>query len=512
MSGKKQKFFEAGPPEVEPNEIEFIRKIGEGCFGTVYLAKCRATDVAVKVPKKQTFDPAKLTAFIKEVHIMSKIYAPNIALFMGACTKADKIMIVSEFLNGDVESLLRDSKKYLSLFDKVQMAIDAARGISWLHGSNPVIIHRDIKTSNLLLDKNGRVKVCDFGLSQLFTRGQKIIDEEGAIGTPLYMAPEVMLGDEINEKADVYSFGIALWEIYTRKQPFEQFTKTNDYDIFVSAICEQAVRPLIPPECPVRLRALMEQSWQANPSARPTFPEIVRQLEFSLIEAALEDTAAQLMWHSNFGSQQEIKWLEHFVPSFAASLGHQFSIPAFIVENGVKKSNPNATANIKQLADTVTYRALHAMLVKRNKYQQEIVHIQQFGHVLCWFGPVANLLQNVESTLRQPWFFGPLEADEAGHHLTAQPAGNFLVRFSNRQNPGCFAISRISANKELLHARVIHKMGSPFATTDGSSYQSLTELLTNHTAFGLTEPCPGWPYRHLFATQEDKPTNVRYET
>lgn len=103
---------------------------------------------------------------------------------MGACTQRGNFFIVSEFLpGGDVEKLLHDPKVELSLYQRMLMAKDAALGMNWLHCSNPNVIHRDLKTSNLLIDENGRVKVCDFGLSQLKTPGEDLKDGDSAKGT-----------------------------------------------------------------------------------------------------------------------------------------------------------------------------------------------------------------------------------------------------------------------------------------------------------------------------------------
>jgi len=103
---------------------------------------------------------------------------------MGACTQSRNFFIVSEYLpGGDVEKLLHDPKVELSLYQRMTMAKDAALGMNWLHCSNPNVIHRDLKTSNLLIDENGRVKVCDFGLSQLKTPGEDLKDGDSAKGT-----------------------------------------------------------------------------------------------------------------------------------------------------------------------------------------------------------------------------------------------------------------------------------------------------------------------------------------
>jgi sterile alpha motif and leucine zipper-containing kinase AZK len=128
---------------------------------------------------------------------------------MGACTVPGKCMIVTELLpKGNLETMLHNKKITLNMVTRMKMARDAAYGMNWLHGSNPVIIHRDLKSSNLLVDENMVIKVCDFGLSQFIPPDQKIKDKQNAKGTPLWMAPEVMSFKEFNEKCDIYSFGI----------------------------------------------------------------------------------------------------------------------------------------------------------------------------------------------------------------------------------------------------------------------------------------------------------------
>lgn len=154
---------------------------------------------------------AQLIVLNANLCFCSTIFHPNICLFMGACTLPGNFFIVSEFMpKGDMERMLRDKNIQFSLYQRMKMAKDAALGMNWLHCSNPMFIHRDLKSSNLLVDENGRVKVCDFGLSQIKQHGEVLKDLDSAKGTPLWMAPEVMQFKEFNEKADVYSFGIVL--------------------------------------------------------------------------------------------------------------------------------------------------------------------------------------------------------------------------------------------------------------------------------------------------------------
>lgn len=118
-----------------------------------------------------------------------------------------------------------------------------------------------LQPANFLVTNDWNIKITDFGLSQAVPEGVALRDgKEGARGTPLWMAPEVLEGKEFSTSADVYSFGIVLWEIYTRKDPFSQF---RNYQKFKEAVARQGVRPVIPADCPASLRALMEKCWAA---------------------------------------------------------------------------------------------------------------------------------------------------------------------------------------------------------------------------------------------------------
>lgn len=166
-------------------------------------------------------------------------------------------MLITELMHTDLEKLLRDeqAKPLLTLYRRLLLAHDCALGLAWLHGSDPIFIHRDVKPSNFLVDENWHAKICDFGLSQIRKRGESLVDKGGAVGTPLYMAPEVMDGAPFSESSDIYSFGLVLWCILTGQAPFGELEAVSN-DSFADAVCT-GHRPVIPDETPAELRELI---------------------------------------------------------------------------------------------------------------------------------------------------------------------------------------------------------------------------------------------------------------
>ncbi|KAM9962978.1 hypothetical protein ACTFIW_006199 [Dictyostelium discoideum] len=457
----------SGPPEIRPEEINFEELIGTGSFGKVYKGRCRQKAVAVKLLHKQNFDAATLSAFRKEVHLMSKIYHPNICLFMGACTIPGRCVIVTELVpKGNLETLLHDQKIQLPLYLRMRMARDAALGINWLHESNPVFVHRDIKSSNLLVDENMRVKICDFGLSALKQKHKMLKDQSSAKGTPLYMAPEVMMFKEFNESSDVYSFGIVLWEILTRKEPFSHH---RELEKFREAVCVKHERPPIPNDCLDSLRRLIEKCWDKEPISRPSFKEIISALDHVIIDAAISDLNGRDFWKKSFLTEQEVPW-----EAFIDALCNWSKAPA---RNQCDKTS----------IDYLNIKCLKAVLAESPKSEgtgvETVVNIEKFGKILEFFGPVPepapghSIMDTVREILSQKWFHGDLDTTEAASRLNGQPIGSFLIRFSST-NAGCFTISQVVDGGSIKHQRV-SRQGVKF-NYQNVIYNSLIEIVSKN--------------------------------
>ena len=155
---------------------------------------------------------------------------------------------------------------------------DIAKGVRFLHAATPQVIHGDLKAQNVLVDSKFRAKVADFGLSQK--------KQVGATGTPYWMAPECLRGESENTSAsDVYSFGIILYEVYSRKDPYEG----EDYNEVINLVTDPNVnkRPPVPDSCPPQVQGLMYDCVGGIPQNRPTFEELdqrLRRLDVATIE------------------------------------------------------------------------------------------------------------------------------------------------------------------------------------------------------------------------------------
>lgn len=246
------------------------KTIGHSSFGTVSQGKLAGTKVAVKTIPCDS--PGNLAAFQKEAELNCKLRHPNIVLFMGICVQPTKVCLVTELMvRGNVRDLLIRSHAGQLRLDwplRQQWALDAARGMAYLHSLDPPMIHRDLKTNNLLVDRGMSVKICDFGLSRF--RSDKLMS---AVGTVHFAAPEVLRNEIYTEKADLFSFGTVMWELYTRQCVFEGIPQIEVYKAVVDGNM-----PSVDEGCDNRYHALLKDCWSVDPKGRPTFREAIDRL------------------------------------------------------------------------------------------------------------------------------------------------------------------------------------------------------------------------------------------
>lgn len=200
-------------------------QIGEGGFGTVYKAKLEdGLVVAVKRAKKEHFDSLR-TEFSNEIQLLAKTDHRNLVKLLGYIDKGNERLLITEFVpNGNLREHLDGMRgKTLDFNQRLEIAIDVAHGLTYLHQyAEKQIIHRDVKSSNILLTERMRAKVADFGFAKLgpVNADQTHISTK-VKGTVGYLDPEYMKTYQLTPKSDVYSFGILLIEIVSGRRPVE---------------------------------------------------------------------------------------------------------------------------------------------------------------------------------------------------------------------------------------------------------------------------------------------------
>ncbi|KAI7758372.1 hypothetical protein M8C21_013733 [Ambrosia artemisiifolia] len=269
---------------IRNDDLEELKELGSGTFGTVYHGKWRGTDVAIKRIKKSCFsgrssEQERLTnEFWREADILSKLHHPNVVAFYGVVRDGpgETLATVTEFMvDGSLRRVLLRKDRHLDHRKKLIIAMDAAFGMEYLHSKN--IVHFDIKCDNLLVNMKDPsrpiCKVGDFGLSKI---KRNTLVSGGVRGTLPWMAPELLNGssNKVSEKVDVFSFGIVLWEILTGEEPYANM----HYGAIIGGIVNNTLRPPIPKDCDGEWRKLMEQCWAPNPMLRPSFTEITKRL------------------------------------------------------------------------------------------------------------------------------------------------------------------------------------------------------------------------------------------
>ncbi|KAK9669748.1 hypothetical protein RND81_13G151900 [Saponaria officinalis] len=200
-------------------------EIGSGPYGKVYRGTLPTGQlVAVKRAEQQGSTNGGLE-FKTEIELLSRVHHKNLVSLLGFCLEKDELILVYEFVpNGTLKgSLSGTSGIYLDWRRRVRVALGAARGLAYLHElANPPIMHRDIKSNNILLDENLSAKVSDFGLSKSFADGGKGHMTTEVKGTMWYLDPEYYMTQGLSEKSDVYSFGVLMLELITGKSPIDR--------------------------------------------------------------------------------------------------------------------------------------------------------------------------------------------------------------------------------------------------------------------------------------------------
>ena len=316
---------------IDPQEIILHRIIGEGTFGRVWSAKWGNASVAVKefvfaqaaVAGKSRQQQAIVEEIIGEAGMMAILRHPNVLQLFGCSLTAQAIWIVSELCSlGSLRQVLDDRERLIPMEVRLNLALQVAEGMAYLHTQDPPIIHRDLKSHNIFVhetfaeietrdksndskqtiwllkkknensnsDSSGSdsgngttkqieqpkskvsmsAKIGDWGSARASLSGSRTMTH--GVGTACWMAPEVLKHARSSKYSDVYGFGIVLWELATRREVYEGLESTQ----IIAMVANDHLRPEIPEGCP--LNDLMVKCWAENPNQRPHFDQIVKEL------------------------------------------------------------------------------------------------------------------------------------------------------------------------------------------------------------------------------------------
>jgi len=305
---------------IDPQEIFLQRIIGEGTFGRVWSAKWRSSKVAVKefvfaqaaVAGRSSMQGEIIEEIIGEAGMMAILRHPNVLQLFGCSLTAQAIWIVSELCSlGSLRQLLDDNEKSLPLALRINLALQVAEGMTYLHNQEPPIIHRDLKSHNIFIHEtftesdvssaqidllqsskeqnNGTVargqseqdhkmqtqstivaKIGDWGSARATLSGSRTMTH--GVGTACWLAPEVIKHARSSKYSDVYSYGIVLWELATREEVYQGLETTQ----IIAKVANESLRPPVPLDCP--WKDVMVKCWEESPSNRLEFSEIVEKL------------------------------------------------------------------------------------------------------------------------------------------------------------------------------------------------------------------------------------------
>ncbi|MBA0778947.1 hypothetical protein Gotri_003232 [Gossypium trilobum] len=263
-------------------------KIGQGGFGSVYLAELRGEKAAIK-----KMDMQASREFLAELKVLTHVHHLNLVRLIGYCVEGSLFLVYEFIENGNLsQHLRRRDRDPLPWLARVQIGLDSARGLEYIHEHTvPLYIHRDIKSANILIDKNFRAKVADFGLTKLTEYGSTSLQTR-LVGTFGYMSPEYAQYGEVSPKVDVYAFGVVLYELISAR---EAVVKTNEEvtesmglvalfeDVLNQPDPRQDLQKLVDPrlgdnysfDAVFKMARLAKACTQENPQLRPSMRTIV---------------------------------------------------------------------------------------------------------------------------------------------------------------------------------------------------------------------------------------------
>jgi serine/threonine protein kinase/ankyrin repeat protein len=272
-------------------ELSFAQKLGEGGFGEVVQGTWRHMDVAIKRLHMKQMSAEALSDFKIEAAILADLRSPHTVALLGITLTPEYTMVMEYMPRGALYDVLH-SNEPLPWPTRQQIALDMSLGLSFLHHER--MLHRDLKSLNVLLDNHYHAKLAGFGLSKIKRESSTRSAKGHSLGTVAWKAPELFKrGCKYTPECDMYSFGMTLWELETRKLPFADANDNGEISVWVL----QGEQETIPTDTPEGIRTVIQACWSKQSAQRPSADNVVELLKASAPTTApqhspaLEDTA-----------------------------------------------------------------------------------------------------------------------------------------------------------------------------------------------------------------------------
>jgi serine/threonine protein kinase len=244
-------------------ELDVAERLAAGAMGAVHSGYYRGRPVAIKTLHDTS--PAALGAVEAELQVHASLRDRRIVELIGANLVPPGCCIVMEQCERSLFEWLHRRPDPMSRRQAVGIALQVAEGMAFLHSRRPPIVHRDLKSHNVLLDFKGDAKLCDFGL---------VNTREVTAGTPNYMAPELLLAKSHSTPVDVFAFGVLLNELWAREVPWDGYPPLDIKDKVAAG-----ERPPVPRTMPYACESLLRKLWHTTPASRPSFVEVIPAIE-----------------------------------------------------------------------------------------------------------------------------------------------------------------------------------------------------------------------------------------
>lgn len=503
---------------IDSNEVNFDegKVLGKGSFGCVHLATWRGSPVAVKTLFGNV--GAASDDFFHELAMLCRLHHPNIVQLLGYCSSGSGPMaqqcLVTEYLpGGSLNQFLNDLKssgKGLDFRLLLNIAMDTCKGMMCLHAEKPPIIHRDLKSANILIasvspDAAVNAKVADFGIA---TEHQQTSEHTKHQGTFIYMAPEVFNSEKYTTKVDVFSFGLILWEMCSLERPWKEYK----FQFQIEEAIVKGLRPVIPSFVPDVLKSIIVECWSNSPDNRPEFSAVLRNLKKIPKEQPSWPAAPQSSPDTTGGTPGTV-----VVGVGTAQPSHGEFADTILHNLYDAKESTTWTEFCNECSKVLHARQTDLVRIKPIVCDEAgNVTKRSYINFLKWFSPLNQeddiyeesskpvtggiSISEIKALLNTQWFHGIIDANTTISRLQNQASGTYLIRFSGSE-PGNYALS-LNDNGKIRHWKIVVSKtdSNPSYTINNKSFPSLNAIVgqTNfeflETKLGaapeLKYPCP----------------------